>query len=359
VKPAIFILSLGVGLLLQTAPTTACTIFKMTESGRTLVGNNEDWLDADAKVWFLAAEPGKHGRVLFGFENGWAQGGMNDQGLIFDGIAGDARDWKPAPDLEDFPGNLCERILEVGATVGDAVTYFERFNFPSLVIGTYVFVDRLGHTAVISYGENGLVVENHSRANYAVGFHEERAGEMLAEATALSVEAMATVLRSCRRRDVYPTQYGVIYDPHDLAVHVYSDRGPVNAVMFELEHEWDRGDHFHELANPTDPAGSGLLVDHKTQPIWDISATKLREYVGSYEMGKSHLTVEPSDDCLLLRSEIVFDAIMSFEIVPVGVDEFVARHLAIELTFHRDQAASINGLSLVHEGEVHRGRVSR
>lgn len=46
-KRAIFILSLSVGLLLQVTPTTPCTIFKMTASGRALVGNNEDWLDAE------------------------------------------------------------------------------------------------------------------------------------------------------------------------------------------------------------------------------------------------------------------------------------------------------------------------
>ena len=214
---------LSIMVSLGAAPATSCTIFKNTQSEKTLVGNSEDWLDANVKVWFLAPVPGKYGRVLFGFDNGWAQGGMNDQGLFFDGIAGVAKDWKPAAHREDFPGNLCEKIIEKATTVDDAVLYFERYNFPSLVVGTFVFVDATGRTAVISYAGGRLKIDIFSTSTFAKGYRGENARDLLNDMPSLDVQAMAQILKSCQRRDKYATQYGNVYDPLGLQVHVYTD----------------------------------------------------------------------------------------------------------------------------------------
>src|SRR5512133_3528435 len=74
--------------LLAAAPAFPCTIFKLTRNGATLVGNNEDYSDPETRVWFLPPKANMHGRVYFGFANGFAQGGVNDAGLFFDWVAG-------------------------------------------------------------------------------------------------------------------------------------------------------------------------------------------------------------------------------------------------------------------------------
>ena len=77
----------------------ACTVFLAAGGNTVLAGNNEDWHIPLTKLWFLPTEEGKHGDVYVTFSDHRAiQGGMNDQGLIFDFLAVKPRDVKPTPD---------------------------------------------------------------------------------------------------------------------------------------------------------------------------------------------------------------------------------------------------------------------
>ena len=82
---------LVVVLLVPTAH--ACTAFVVYRNGLALAGNNEDFWLTDTKIWYVPKEgskrgvAGKLGRVYFGFDNFYPQGGMNEAGLFFDGFA--------------------------------------------------------------------------------------------------------------------------------------------------------------------------------------------------------------------------------------------------------------------------------
>lgn len=330
----------------------SCTIFKITQSEKTLVGNNEDWVEANAKVWFLAPAPGKHGRVLFGFDNGWAQGGMNDQGLFFDGITGEVQDWAPDSTREDYSGNLCEMILEKAATVDDAVIYFERYNFPSLIVGTFVFVDATGSTVTISFVGGRLNVEYSSALSLARGYHGEKADGLLNDALGIDVQAMENILKACRRQGEYATQYGNIYDSLGLKVHVYPSAGAVREITFDLEQELAKEDHYYDLVHLSEQVGVEAMVDHKTRPAVNYSASALGYYVGQYGLGTNSVTIDRSGNSLSLRSELILDAVMALEIVPVAEDQFFARHLSIEVEFQRDRQGKIVDLSLFYDGGV-------
>jgi penicillin V acylase-like amidase (Ntn superfamily) len=69
-------------------PVHACTIFVLTNTNRALFCNNEDWSETKTRIWFLPAGDGYYGAVYVGFDNGFAQGGLNTEGLAFDGVAG-------------------------------------------------------------------------------------------------------------------------------------------------------------------------------------------------------------------------------------------------------------------------------
>ncbi len=341
-------------LLIGASQAISCTIFKSTHSEKTLIGNSEDWREANAKVWFLSAVPGKHGRVFFGFENGWAQGGMNDQGLFFDGIAGETQDWVSVAHREDFPGNLCEKILEEAVTVEDAIAYFKRYNFPSLVVGTFVFVDATGSTATISYAGGRLKVDSFSASTFARGYRGDKARDLLDRMGSIDIPAMEQILNDCQRRDHYPTQYGNIYDPHGLEVHFYANQGSVREITFDLVNELAKGDHYYDLENLSENVNMGLAVDHKTRSALP-HASALDEYVGQYGLDTKSLKITSSGNYLLLRSELIFDAVMAFEIVLVGDDQFVARHLAIEANFQRDRQGNITSMSVDYDGSVFSG----
>jgi len=343
---------IGIMMLLGATDADSCTVFKTTQSGKTFIGNSEDWVEENARVWFVAAGPGKHGRVLFGFENGWAQGGMNDQGLFFDGIASEVQDWTPVPGQEDFPGNLCELILEEAATVDDAVGYFERYNFPSLLVGQFIFVDATGNTAAISYEEGQLKVESALASNYTRGYRSEKARDLLGATQGVDVKTMRNILKACQRRDEYATQYGNIYDPLGLKVYVYPRVGAAREVAFDLEEELAQGNHYYDLARLSEQMETELIVDHKTRPVWSYTTSGLNDYVGHYSLDTNFVTITRAENNLLIRSDLILDAVIAFKIVPVADDQFVARHLAIGIEFQRDRQGKLNALFLSYDGRI-------
>jgi hypothetical protein len=81
--PLFFILAFSAFFFFHTM-AMACTAFMMAEGDVVLVGNNEDSKIPYTRVWFIPAEKDRFGRVYFGYDNWYPQGGMNDQGLFFD-----------------------------------------------------------------------------------------------------------------------------------------------------------------------------------------------------------------------------------------------------------------------------------
>jgi hypothetical protein len=71
-----------------------CTIVMASRDGLVLAGNNEDRNHPHTIVTFVPASGRYFGRVVFGYDDGFAQGGMNDQGLFIDGNALKPTDWK-------------------------------------------------------------------------------------------------------------------------------------------------------------------------------------------------------------------------------------------------------------------------
>jgi len=64
-----------------------CTIVMAARNGLVLAGNNEDRDHPKTVVTFIPASGHYHGRVIFGCDDAFVQGGMNDQGLFIDGNA--------------------------------------------------------------------------------------------------------------------------------------------------------------------------------------------------------------------------------------------------------------------------------
>src|SRR5688500_8677741 len=83
----------------------SCTIFVLTDSKNTLFFNNEDFSNPNTRVWFVPGGSNYFGAVYVGFDNGWAQGGMNSEGLTFDWVAGNMDDYKPANTMLQVRGN--------------------------------------------------------------------------------------------------------------------------------------------------------------------------------------------------------------------------------------------------------------
>jgi hypothetical protein len=69
----------------------------LTDTNRALFCNNEDWSGTKTRIWFLPPGDGYYGAAYFGFDNGFAQGGLNTEGLAYDWVAGYKEKWEPDP----------------------------------------------------------------------------------------------------------------------------------------------------------------------------------------------------------------------------------------------------------------------
>ena len=85
-----------------------CSVLYATDGELALGGNNEDYINPLTKVWFIPGEGGSFGRVYFGFADYHAQGGMNDQGLFFDGLGLDETFPVSKGGKQEYAGNLVD-----------------------------------------------------------------------------------------------------------------------------------------------------------------------------------------------------------------------------------------------------------
>jgi hypothetical protein len=65
----------------------SCTTFAAAYGNTVLFGNNEDFKDPVTYLWTVPPGEGSYGGVYLGYGYGRPQGGINEKGLAFDGLA--------------------------------------------------------------------------------------------------------------------------------------------------------------------------------------------------------------------------------------------------------------------------------
>jgi hypothetical protein len=281
-------------------PYDSCTVFNAADGDVVLVGNNEDFLHPLPKVWFLPPEGGKFGRVYFGFENQY-QGGMNDQGLFFDGTAVEPID---VPHDESKPihmGNLILKAMEECATVECVLELFERFSLPGTSRDQIFVADSSGDAAII---ERPNVVRKSGTYQVATNFRASTtetitcdryitAEAMLASADSYSVDLFRDILDAVQNA-AGGTTYSNIYDLKQRTVNVYFYHDFEHEVVFNLDEELERGAHVYDLPDlfPRNEAFERWALPQietfetrmGMRTATDIDPQIYDRYVGEYEM---------------------------------------------------------------------------
>ena len=218
----------------------ACTVIIGWDGDRVLVGNNEDWLKYDAKYWY--EEPGKddrYGALLFGFRgNGtFGQGGMNTEGLFFDGTYIDKipldpqmREGRKAAKTQIF-----KHMLKRCASVEEALQYLDQFFIPFIRSAQVVIADKTGDYAVVH--ANGVVRRREPEERFAVitNFHlshletgnytcarYDQAHERLESADQITEQLFREILDATHQDgEQVKTVYSNVYDLTNRVVHTY------------------------------------------------------------------------------------------------------------------------------------------
>lgn len=348
----LLVLALSVGLL------EPCTIFTATKDGRTLVGNNEDWENYPTRVWFLTPTEGTNGRVLFGFINGWAQGGMNDQGLFFDWVAGYTTGWARSPDLPDYFDNISEKILEEAATVDEALAICAAFNSEAFSSARMMLVDRLGNSAIVGFEDGELRVWQADENLQTIGARAETADRMLRADDTVEVERFADILSACRLEGRFQTRYSNVYDLKKGVVYVFDGGGSEHMVELDLRAELEKGSHFYDLRALSEQLSQELKVDHKTAPAVEISPAVMRAVSETYRgSNKTLKAVRIGVEDGLLYLWPVAGQERRFRLDAGSEDVFYLRSMAGRFTVRRDENGKIIGLLMEQAG--HRNELEK
>lgn len=334
----------GIVLAMALSPSAAmgCTFFALRGQRGVWVGNNEDFNYPRSKVWFQVAEPGRHGRVVFGFESGEALGGMNDQGLVFDWVAKRRTGWLPDPAKPPTPGQLGEKALESASTVEEAIALFQTYNEPQLGFSQAVLADRTGNAAVVGWEDGRLQVTRIRGKHLLYGFGEEPARPLLDAVQAPSTATLAPVLRAALQAGEFATKYSNLYDLEHLKVYWYDFHRSAGPFVFDLTAELAKGNHLFELLELPGQLDRPFKIDPRTLPRIASPGSALSSYTGRYRAG------DTIHDVLLAGGRLYFESSVDyarrFELVPVATDRFTMRHMSADLRFERDHAGGVAAL---------------
>ena len=116
IKNNLILFLLIVGATSFTA-THGCTIFTISIGDEVYFGNNEDWSNPNTYIWFEPTSGDLYGGVYLGFDNFFAQGGMNEKGLCYDGNALNAHSLNSHPELHYSSKWIVNYIMERCETI--------------------------------------------------------------------------------------------------------------------------------------------------------------------------------------------------------------------------------------------------
>ena len=130
--------------------TTACSILYYidTVTGKIYAVNNEDyWYNVKPYIKIIPHDKEKLARLWYGWKD-FAQGGINESGLFFDGAT--TPEQKPIAGYSKPNGNLGDKILANCKTVTEAINFLEQRKI-ALTNAHLLFGDKTGNAAVVEW----------------------------------------------------------------------------------------------------------------------------------------------------------------------------------------------------------------
>lgn len=272
-----------------------CTTFYGYDGQTALGGNNEDFNNPLTYVWFIPASPGQFGRVYFGYEDFGVQGGVNDQGVFFDG---DALAYKAMPITSQrphFPGGdlaLSDEILSHSAKIQDVIDISSRWYRIAGENAQLLYGDRFGDSVII---DGDTILRKQGAFQLATNFRlvdnpnppypEERYGTvqtMLANADHYSVELFRQALDVAHAEGDFPTLYSQVYELKTGIIHLYQYHDFRQEVVINVADELAKGPHFTRI--------STLFPRNNDLEEWTLK--QVEQWKAGYE-GRVNTSIKP------------------------------------------------------------------
>lgn len=252
------IVLLAITFLLFPVIGCACSMYKITKDGRTFVGNNEDFLSPNNQFWFEVAGDKDFGVMYMGLLNNFAQGAINEAGLVFDGFA---EPELPITNTEGktkiFIGKAIKNIMQTMSTVEEVKSYLETINLSSLSSSMLVFVDKSGKYLIVE--GDILVIGEESEKSFSNFYYSQiesvedvtlpwfQVGQEFLNNTKgkATLDYCSSVMKSLNQEspDLFSTQFSTVYDLTSLKIRVYLYGDFTEYVELDLKKELKKGNH--------------------------------------------------------------------------------------------------------------------
>ncbi len=241
-------------LLVSPISAIACSMYKVTQDGKTVVGNNEDFTTPNAQFIFEKSIGENNGVMYMSFLNEFIQGAVNDKGLMFDGFYEPLLEVKNTKGKEDiYIGDALQLVMKTMSTCEEAKEYLETINLSVLESGQIVFVDRSG-TFLIIEGDVMILGDDPQKSfsnfyysqtenldDVDIGFYQKGRQFLNSSEPTSSLDYCSEVMQNFSQSGIASTQYSTLYDleMNKIRIHLFQDYG--NYIELDLAAELKKG----------------------------------------------------------------------------------------------------------------------
>jgi hypothetical protein len=238
----------------------SCTVFHASNENVALGGNNEDWSDPDTHIYFIPQTDTEFGRAIVGYTgNYWIQGGMNEKGLFWDGLATPYLEVINSSNKPYFNGHIFDYILSVCETCDEAIEILNQYNMKILERAQILMGDKYGDSFIIEGDvihrksdyfqiSTNFYLSEHPNPPYPCWRYNTALDMFLNNNIAdLSVDFSKSVLDAVHQEGAYPTQYSTVYDLKNGLIYLYHYHDFDNVVILNLTEELELGFHSYSI----------------------------------------------------------------------------------------------------------------
>ena len=207
------------------------------------------------KYEIIPRSPNRFGSVIFTFsDEGWAQGGMNEKGLFFDGALTPHLPIEFSPDLPKYKYHIWQAVLNQCATVEEALDFLEKYQLSELATTHIVLADAQGYSVILG-SENGQLkvhqrtgpfqLQSNFNLSHPLVDHPDGcpryqfAQKTLKSDASASIDQVKTILEGTHQDSL--TIYSNIYDLKRQQVHIYHRANFSTVRTLDLNQILDRG----------------------------------------------------------------------------------------------------------------------
>ena len=249
----------------------ACSMYKITADGKTMVGCNYDTWNTSPKIWFENAKhPTQYG-IAF---NGARQlsnnriapnSGMNEAGLVFARLAA----YHPTQDnpftdritiSDEF--SYLTNILHECADIEEVRKYIEKYDHSRFIEGVFIYIDTSGNYLIV---EPYKLIEGNDPyyilSNFCPSITDNQTARKLdryrngedflkrdePQSNLAYCSALSDTMSVCRNRNGDGTLLTSIYDIKERKINLFFYHSYDQVVQYDLNQELAKGDHIIDI----------------------------------------------------------------------------------------------------------------